>query len=199
MGSFRAFVAFKLPDDLQKALKDYQRDLRRCFPYAWLRWVPAQNIHLTLKFLGHTDEAVLPQIEPVLHSVASNYSAISIEIDRPRLFPNPSRARGIWVGVVSGGTTLKACAAELEAGLTDLGVAKALRAFNPHLTLARFRRAFSRHDLKQLVDNLPNSPELPVQSVLLKELILYQSDLHPGGARYTERLAYSLQDGNQEN
>lgn len=197
MSSFRAFVAFKLPDELQKALKDHQRDLRRRFPYAWLRWVPTENIHLTLKFLGHTDEAALPQIEAVLHSVASNYSAIMIEIDRPRLFPNPSRARGIWMGV-SGGVTLKACAAELEAGLTDFGIAKPRRAFKPHLTLARFRRAFSRRDLKQLAESVPNLPELPVQSVLLKELILYQSDLHPGGARYTERLVHSLQDGNQE-
>jgi 2'-5' RNA ligase len=129
----RLFVALELPESHRASLADVCERGRR----GGVRWVAAENVHLTLKFLGEVDEGLAPDVEEALAGVAEAARPFALALEGGGCFPNERSPRVIWVGVAEGAEEASRLAAEVERALKPLGFAPEKRRFRPHLTIGR--------------------------------------------------------------
>jgi 2'-5' RNA ligase len=129
----RLFVALELPESHRAALAGVCERGRR----GGVRWVAAENVHLTLKFLGEVDEPLVPEIEEALAAVAGGTSPFALSLEGGGCFPNARSPRVIWVGVSEGAEEASRLASAVEGALQPLGFAPEKRRFRPHLTIGR--------------------------------------------------------------
>jgi RNA 2',3'-cyclic 3'-phosphodiesterase len=130
----RLFVAAEVPEDVRAAVAGAVSPLRERFPKA--RWVPGQNQHVTLKFLGSTYPRLVEWVTSAVGGVASRHVAFETRVRDLGAFPNARRARVLWAGL-DAGSAFERLAADLDEALSrEFEPEK--RAFTPHLTVARF-------------------------------------------------------------
>lgn len=175
----RAFVALNLPEATRRALWTATEPLRaRDWP---VTWVKAEALHVTLKFLGETDEQRAPELEQALHRAARGTKALALVIEGFGAFPDAARPRVLWVGV-GAEPALELLQHGLEREYEALGFPVEARAFRPHLTLGRARRDARPQDFRGLgaaFDGVQFSDTVVVDSV-----DLMRSTLGPTGPIY---------------
>jgi 2'-5' RNA ligase len=179
----RLFVAVDVPDDLRDTIESEIVDrLRDQVPGA--RWTRPEGRHLTLKFLGNVEDDRVPVITEAVRSAAGRHAAFEASFTEIGGFPNTRRPRVLWIGIGEGAEALSALAGSVEAAVEPLGFEPEGRPFRGHLTLARFPKP-QRIELPSVV--------VPPNRFAVGEVTLFQSRLHPKGARYTplERLPLS--------
>lgn len=179
----RLFVALDVPEETREALRDLMDDFRAVCRGA--RWVRPEGIHVTLKFIGHVEDDKLSAIQERLSRVAPR-PPVGVAFRDFGFFPNPKHPRVFFVGI-HGGQQLAALASEVEGQLAPLGIPKESRAFQPHLTLARFKSNEGLADLHKKIASLPTQD---FGSGAATEFHLYQSVLQSGGAVYTRLSTY---------
>jgi 2'-5' RNA ligase len=190
--SLRAFVAVPLPDAIRDALGDLQGDLDRRLPQGAVRWTKPQGIHLTLKFLGETPVSRLAAAETALAVIARNAPAFSCAIGPVGCFPNFSRPRVVYVGVVEPSGRLSRLHGAIEEALGRISFPPEARRFTPHLTLGRVNRRASRDAaarVGQVVESTAFDSRVEVSADRFE---LIRSVLRPTGAEYTVLSAYPL-------
>jgi RNA 2',3'-cyclic 3'-phosphodiesterase len=147
-----------------------------------VRWVPPGNLHLTLKFLGNIDEALVAPIGAALHDHLRLFPRCTINAKGLGVFPGLKRPRVLWVGLV--GSQLVFLASKVESALLPLGFARETRKFTPHLTIGRWR------DLERapqsLVRQLDQWRAHDFGVSKITNVKLMQSVLNPEGASYSE-------------
>ena len=185
MTTVRAFIAIDLPEILQERLRALDRKLRPQFEGLPLHWVPVENIHLTLKFLGDVSQDNLKSIAEVLQKECATAAPFEVHVEGLGLFPNAQRPRVIWVGV-SGGEPMLTLQQSLEAGLAQLGYAPERRPFSPHLTLGRIQRKADARQKKQVADIIAQHDVGLLGTAVADEVALFKSELNPDGAVYTK-------------
>ncbi len=177
--ALRCFIAVEVPGPLKEAVARITEVLKKC--RADVRWVPAENVHLTLKFLGETEESMVVRICDALSERLSSYPPFYINISGVGCFPDIRRPRIIWVGIEES-LALKELAGAVESVLADLGYPAEDRAFSPHLTIGRVRALKGitgmMKDLEKLVDYSFGSMEV-------RRVSLMKSELRPAGAEYS--------------
>jgi 2'-5' RNA ligase len=177
--SIRAFVALELAEDLREALAALIERLHDGVLGA--RWVDPAGIHLTLRFLGWTEAAVLERLAPRLRLAAAECPEAEVRVGGLGQFPERGAPRVLWAGLElpeAVGALQRAC----ERIAVEEGFAPEERAFRPHLTLARFRDRVPR----------PRLPPFEFGATALQRLVLYRSELKPGGAVYTPLAVFPL-------
>ena len=177
----RLFVALDIPDAARRALRELMARLKpEC---AGAHWVRPEGMHITLKFLGETDEA---KLDPIRAALSSIHCGQPVESDFRGIafFPNEFHPRVVWCGIEPS-INLPGLAAEVNRALQPLGFPDESHHFTPHLTLARFN---SDKGLDTLVRTANNLKSYDFGSARSSEFHLYQSFLKPSGAEYT-RLA----------
>lgn len=152
-----------------------------------IRPVAADNLHVTLKFLGDTDEALVPEVTQVLHEVVAAEPVFDVRLVGLGAFPTSKRPEVVWIGL-SDAEPLSRMAAALEAELEPLGFAKERRMFHPHATLLRLR---SRPP-QGVFDMLEEHAATDFGAVNVGAVELYQSELQRGGSKYTVLAACAL-------
>ncbi|MFN2637982.1 MAG: RNA 2',3'-cyclic phosphodiesterase [Gemmatimonadaceae bacterium] len=140
--------------------------------------------HFTLRFLGATSPEARKQIVDHL-SRAKLGSPFRARFDAFGAFPNPRRARILWLGVTFGGDRLSDLAMIAEGAARKAGFVPEARAFTAHLTLSRIDPPQNVDAL--LAQNHRYGVEMPVTAV-----ILYRSRLGGGPARYEEVERFNL-------
>lgn len=184
----RAFVAVPVPAGLHPALAALQAHLTELPALDEFRWIPVQNLHLTLRFLGEVDEDRVPDIEAALRAAVSGARAVDLPLERFGVFPHLKRPNVLWTGPNETPASLTEMAGVLNARLEEAGFPReeGARPFAAHLTLAR-RRVKGRPpaglegELEAAEGRwLRPPPQLPV-----REAALYRSELQPRGAIYT--------------
>jgi len=145
-------------------------------------WVPAENLHLTLKFLGAVDEAKVPPLISALHRAAASRRVFDMELAGLGAFPSPGRVRIVWAGVTAGAEALRGLAQVVDDATADLGFPREERAFSAHVTLARVREPRRSDDL---ADALGLAATRRFGTLTVTHATLVRSDLSPRGARYT--------------
>jgi RNA 2',3'-cyclic 3'-phosphodiesterase len=131
----RLFAAIEIPDEIRGALAEAVKPVRERFPKA--RWVPIQNQHVTVKFLGSTYPRLVEWVTETVSSVAREHEPFETRVEGLGAFPNARRARVLWAGLADAERRLERLAASLDETLAR-EVAPEQRAFTPHLTVARF-------------------------------------------------------------
>lgn len=177
----RLFIALPLPGPVEAALDRMIvsfRPLTRA-----VRWVASKNIHLTARFLGDTDEKLVPKIIQSIDQIASEHPAFDAVLDRVGGFPNLRRPRVIWVGGPEPLEPAAKIARQLELKMRELRFAPENRDFKAHLTLGRVREGQSLGPLGPKLESYELDP-IPLH---LDRLVLFKSTLTPQGSIY-ERL-----------
>lgn len=169
----RAFFGLPLPEEHRDALGRYIvacQAITRDF-----RWVPAPNLHLTVRFIGSIDRDVVEGIADRL--ARAHLAAFDLRLGELGTFKRGRLARVVWLGLTSGVDAGRGLAAQVEAECVSAGLEPENRPFQAHLTLARARPRFGAA--------LPSLPDVPkLQPWRADELVLYQSHLSPKGSVY---------------
>jgi len=173
----RLFIALDLPDDVVRNLESFVARLK---PAARIAWSPPANLHVTTKFIGEYPENELPALESALAAVPKR-PPIEVAISRVGFFPNERSPRVFWCGI--GAPGLDSLAADIESATASVGVAREVRPFSPHLTLARLKE---RIDLASLTTAIAASPSLDFGRFTARSFFLYRSQLRPTGSVYTK-------------
>ena len=191
----RVFVAVPLPGSLLEELAALQRQLKKQVPDRSVRWVRAESIHLTLKFLGDTLTGKIPSIEQALAAVARNAPPCTFTVAGIGCFPNPRRPRVVWVGVQEPTGRLAALQDGIEEALASLGYEPEGRGFTPHLTLGRVNRRAARSDATRVGETVAGTQVGTLAEVPAASFALIRSLLKPTGAEYTTLKEFPLRGG----
>ncbi len=178
--TLRTFIALPVPDRVTEFLKAIQQRLRPMMTD--IRWIPAANIHLTVKFLGNSDPSMVPAISGCLDAVARSIAPFTLSAKGCGTFPNRRQAKVLWVGLTGDLNQLASLYHNLELTLVALGFKRERRPFRAHLTLGRARR---RPDPKLLDALLEPLKEAASEPFGVNQIRLYRSVLKPTGADYT--------------
>ena len=174
----RLFVALEIPSTVRENLASLLNSFRAITKEP--RWVRAENLHVTLKFLGEVEEEKLAAVRTALAGIRSE-QAVALEFRGLGFFPNEKHPRVFWAGMEAP-PNLKTLAADIEGAVEKLGISREKREFSPHLTLARFERPRLPDPLRQAI---AENARRDLGSLRTNEFHLIQSKLKPSGAEYT--------------
>ena len=176
----RAFFGLPIPDGHRERLGSYiqaQGVLASKF-----RWTPAENLHVTIRFLGHLELEVADRIAGRVDASAPR--AFTMQLGELGAFKRGRLARVLWIGLSLGQTEASAIAATVEAECVRAGLEAESRPYAAHMTIARARRP----------EGAPLPAEVPpaLSPWRAGELILYRSHLGRGGPTYEPVRTISL-------
>ena len=119
MHTIRSFVAIPLSAQVGKTARNLIRDLSR--EKDGIKWVPTDNLHLTLKFLGEVIDREVPAVCQALRRVCRDQQPFTLEFSGTGGFPTSDRPRVLWAGITQGAEELTELVSALETELADLG------------------------------------------------------------------------------
>lgn len=187
--SLRAFLGVSLPHELCRQVAEFQQQLRKTVPIA--NWVRPESIHLTLKFLGNMDPAMVERLLKAVEPVRTHQSPLTMRVQGLGVFPDSRRPRILWTGCTGEIPSLLKLVAHIEQALAPLGFPPEEKPYHPHLTLARIKHDSPRVGaMLRESDLIGQSPELGLLPI--DRLTLFQSVLRPSGAEYIPLWAVSL-------
>jgi 2'-5' RNA ligase len=184
----RSFLAFELPPEIRDVVRRTSDDFRKT--PADVRWVKAENIHLTVVFLGHIEERVIEKIGHAAETLCRGYGALDIAIEGVGFFPDMRRPRVLWLGLAGDLERMSFFRDSLQRDLTPFGIKEEKRPFRPHLTLGRFKTP--QRITGVLEERLLEHRDLTSPVCPLRELTLFKSTLKPGGAVYSKLATWPL-------
>jgi 2'-5' RNA ligase len=186
----RLFVALEIPTEVRDEFAALINELRAAdssFSKNRARWVRPENLHVTLKFIGHVDNGKLDAIRGALAEVRFD-SPAELRFRGLGFFPNAKRPRVFWAGVETS-PNLAPLAAEIDTRLKKLGILSETKEFAPHLTLARF-------DPPGISEGLSAVAQVNVArefgAARTGEFHLFESKTRPTGAEYTRLSSFSF-------
>ena len=174
----RTFVAVPLSPECHKMLEELQKKLRATGAEA--RWAAVSSIHLTLKFLGEIDPAVLPKLTESIRAASETEASFSLRLHGLGAFPDLRNPRVIWCGVEGDTHRLQQLQMKVEQACSDLGFPGEERGFHPHLTMGRMK---GKKNLQRLLEYIKIGSELECTFDACRYNI-YKSTLTPRGAIY---------------
>ena len=175
----RLFVGLELPFALREALGS----LRHGLPGT--RWLPPENYHLTLRFLGETPNHVAEEVDHTLASLRAR--AFALALSGTGVFERNGRPGSLWVGV-DRTPALDHLQNKIERALQRAGLPAERRRFQPHVSLARVDTvAPDRLAAWIAANNLFRTTPVPVEC-----FTLFSSQLGPEQAVYTPEVEYGL-------
>ena len=130
----RLFIALNLPKKERERIYRVARRFRE--EEMPIRWLEAENFHVTLKFLGEVRQDRVPAVEEAVARVAGSTKSFTTEFGGFGAFPTIRRPRTVWLGV-GANPELRCLKQDVEWALGDVGFDAETRAFHPHITLGR--------------------------------------------------------------
>lgn len=188
----RAFVAVLLDEPTRRTVAGQVERLRPlCKAVAW---VPAHNLHLTLRFLGDQTEAQLAEVLPALEEAASGVATFTLGLKGLGAFPDLGRPRTLWAGVSQGLPDVQRLRARVATALESRGAPIEARAWQAHVTIGRVTdpKRGRREGLPELRSAVMRAAAEPLGSTPVAAIALMRSDLAGSGARYTAIASVSL-------
>ncbi len=191
MSVLRAFIAVNISPEIFNKLEVISRDLQQGLKGVPVRWVPVNNIHITLKFLGDVSISNLDVLKKIIEVESASHLSFEISAGELGAFPSVKRPRVIWVSVQAP-PELTALQRGIDNETARLGYPKEDRPFSPHLTIGRVSRNAGPDDLRRISEMLNTYKVGFVGAARIQEVHFYRSDLHPSGAVYTSLFSSSL-------
>jgi len=192
MTLLRVFIAVEIPLDTRKVILEETRLLRSAVG-SLIRWVPLENMHLTLKFIGEVSPTSVDLLTQMLTAEVKGCPAFQAQVGSLGAFPSARRARVIWVGIQAP-PRLASLQHGIEGAAARLGFEAETRPFSPHLTIGRVRQQASSGELGQIRTALEATRVGDLGTVNVDAIHLFKSDLQPGGAVYTRLLSAALEN-----
>ena len=177
--AMRLFIAVDISEEVRAAVAGRVERLREA--NCDVSWVRPGNFHLTLKFLGETQDARLGDIKAALDLVALSRGAFDLELRGMGCFPERGVPRVVWVGAGAGRETMAAMARDVGRAMEELGFAREQREFAGHLTIGRVRGPRGSERLRRLLEA---EPDVSLGRCAVSGILLYKSTLAAGGSIY---------------
>jgi 2'-5' RNA ligase len=192
----RAFLAVELGDHLRDQITLVQQDLRQRLGRESskdirITWVQPSSIHLTMKFLGDTDEHLIEPLREAIERAMPSHGAVHMPIERLGVFPRLLRPRVLWIGPSEqweqsdDAKRLTALHRAVENCCQSVGFAPEGRPLSPHLTLARVKEG-ERHVGQALAESGAMDRPVSLGLLAVESIVLMKSELRPTGSVYTK-------------
>ncbi len=186
-GTFRGFVCVTIAPSIRVFLGEFAAGARQVFPM--FRFVPSDNLHITLQFLGNdVERAMIPILLDAIGQSVTHITPFDLCLESASAFPARGRPRVLYVGTGEGSRQLAELARSVRSGLSALGF-KEDKPFQPHITLARRQRGADTAGSVNERDLWEKAFSLRCESGLcwrVSEVFLMESTLSPAGAVYSE-------------
>jgi 2'-5' RNA ligase len=190
-GLFRLFLAIDPPDGIIREIEGIQRSLQRIVA-GEVRWVKAGGMHLTLKFFGDVPADDIEKISRECAATAATAFPFKLSFHSLGTFPPAKHPRVLYLGLDGDTKRLTSFQTELEGKLSDRDFPREERRFTPHLTLARIK---TLREPDRLVKEMNEGNARATGQFTTSELVLFKSNLTPGGSVYTRLAAYRFSGG----
>ena len=178
---WRLFIAIELPAEVRKRIIDHIDSLRRELPKVRASWTRAENLHLTLKFLGDISVSRVTALSAATEAAARTSRPFDLIITTCGSFPLHGRPKVLWIGVEDISAPLLRLHTALEDSCAEAGFAREARVYHPHLTIARLRDSGDSRMLAERHKELGFRSEI----FTVSELVLFRSELRAEGAKHT--------------
>lgn len=175
----RLFIAIKI--NPEETLVNLYNLLNINTTHDKIKWVNINNIHITLKFLGETEENKTHEIITCINNVVKNISHLHFDISQIGIFGSNYQPKVIWLGIKNEENLIN-LATQIHNELENIGFNKDRQNFVPHLTLGRINYITDKKRFTSIIKKL-NIQQ--IQSVEVNEIILYESILKKEGPVYT--------------
>lgn len=179
----RAFIAIELDSEIKSVLNSFESTVKTKAP-AGLRWVKADLLHLTLKFLGDITPLQVEMLSKVLNRVSAENQPFELELSGTGAFPNWRNPRTLWVGILKN-DQLMSLFRHLDAEIATLGFSPEGKPFSPHLTLCRVSDSFDPRMVQPLQKEFDGFSISSLPAWKVQDVVLFKSQLRPGGPIYT--------------
>ena len=174
----RLFVAIRPPPLVRARLIECMGGIENA------RWQDEDQLHLTLRFIGAVERPVAEDVAATLGTVSA--APLEIALSGVGRFDKGGRSGQVWAGV-SPHDGLAALHRKIDNALVRIGLAPERRAYLPHITIARLKRAGDEGE-----PFLRNHADLPGPAFAVTDFRLYESTLAHSGAHYDCIARYPL-------
>jgi RNA 2',3'-cyclic 3'-phosphodiesterase len=185
---WRIFIAIELPEFIREKLIRHSMKLRELAPGAQASWSRPENVHLTLKFIGEVEQTRAAQLSEATERAAEKCTSFRVGVAGCGAFPPRGAPRVLWIGLNDPQGKLAKLHAELEHECGRVGFAKEIRAFHPHLTLARLRKP----DHAKALAAAHQEMQFEGEEFKASEVLVVRSELSSAGSKYTTLSRHSL-------
>ena len=182
MSEIRAFLAIRVPAEVQASLANLQEKLRSHLPA--LNWVRPEHIHVTLKFFGSIPSARVDQIHEVIRDGGIQIAPFRLNVESIGVFPHLRSPKVLWAGLTGEVNKLLGLHDQVLVLLEPLGFPIEEKPFYPHVTLARIKSNWSKVGTALKDTGFLDAQEI-VSDWVVDRVVLYKSELTPSGAHYT--------------
>jgi 2'-5' RNA ligase len=193
----RIFIGIDLELEVRARIERFLEGVQSFAPEA--RWVRPESLHITSKFIGEQPTERVEAITERLQRIESN--AFDIRVGGYGFFPTAKAPRVFWIGIQAG-PQLAELAGTIDTAAAELGIPREDRPYSPHLTLARaggrsgspkWRKGDGPNATFAVLEKrIMTMGELDFGKIMAREFILYQSQLSPGGSKYTKLQRFPL-------
>ena len=181
MQTIRSFVSIPVPGVVTSAAAKIIKKLKPLD--SGIKWVPLDNFHLTLKFLGEVDNVEIPAVCKAIRRVTDQIEPFELRFVGTGGFPNADKPRILFIGVGDPTGQLVRMVGDMEKEFADLGFKPEPRDYTPHLTLGRTRSNSRRAD-GELVDAMRSMNVNEIGEMVVEEVQLMASFLDKSGPTY---------------
>lgn len=183
----RLFAAIKIYPE--KAFLDQLHQLESKLRHEKIKWVEDNNIHVTLKFFGETEEKRIPQINSALQSVADNTKSFEVSLKQLGIFGSSYDPRVVWVGIHPYDNLVNIMKM-MQENLQLIGYVPDRQNLVPHLTLGRIKYLTDKSFFQKTIDGFRELTSTPMN---IDSFHLYESILKKEGPVYTALKTFSFQ------
>jgi 2'-5' RNA ligase len=185
----RLFIAVDISEEARNVAAKYISALREEFSELRVGWERPEKLHITLAFLGRTEDSQIAEIGEILTRIAKRHVPFQLAMSGRGVFPSARKPRVLWLGVEDRESKLTELAEDVIDEITRLGFEPEKRKFSPHLTIARIKEPQAARNLAE--KHLQMKYE-PVQFEV-GHITLYESQLRPTGSIYSKLKLFKLQ------
>lgn len=179
MDTLRLFWAVIFPKEIRDKIASVQAVFQK-LPLN-IKWVETVNLHLTIRFIGATDKALVEPLLSATRGRLAEINAFPLFLRRVGVFPSLKAPRVLWVGVEETSSLLHLHRLVEEAA-RSLGLPPDAKRFSPHITLGRFRTGANGLLLRQAIDEIGN---VELGKFKVDGIALIASELTPQGPIYS--------------
>jgi len=184
MSIFRGFISIDI--GALSNIVEFEKKIKQTG--AIVKLVEPENIHITLKFLGDTDEEKIDEIEKIIKKSVEGIKPFNIQLKSTGVFPNEKYIKIVWLGIQNSEKIAK-IASKIDKGLSEIGFSREKREFSPHLTIARVKSAKNKDKILKIIEN---DKEFEFADIIVESIKLKKSDLTQKGPIYNTLIEIKL-------
>ena len=180
MTSIRTFIAIEIPEDIRNRIAILQSGIKGLGGKT--TWVKPENMHLTLKFLGETEQSRIKNISNALADIVSLTNQFEIRFKGVGAFPNFSKPKVFWIGTEGDNNAFVELATKIDQQMSEVGFKPETRRFSAHLTIGR---VWDRMGIEPVINLLQQEKKFTPGEFVVKHVSFIKSELTRQGPIYT--------------